>query len=426
MGKGCHILVCGTGSAAHLMATLFSAQGLHSVSILSLSQRGEQFRLAMGHTGVECTSSIGGKETKTIGFPKIIQSQDVPGQIQAADVIFMAMPAFAHESYLHAILPYLKPKTAIVLMPAYGCAELLVQQQIRQLSEEFPIELHLLLLEQLPWVCRTIEFGRSINLIAYKREINCVAMSFDRAANIVVPELDVTISTLELLKSIYQGKLHCNPANNPKSALAFSLFNPNAIMHAALMHGFYQCPSGGGYQRSHFTNQPRFYQEFSPEAVANMDALSHEVLAVKQDFLSKEPSLAPLLVSVRPIQVWMKEAYKGSIQNDATLESCLRTNRVTQTLLHPMQPDSQGGFKPNFQHRYMTEDIPYGLLPLKGFSTLTETATPMLDRILSWSQEILDTPWIQAGCLTEIAKKKPVRTPQRFGIDKFNKLIVVV
>lgn len=420
-----NVLICGTGSASHVISARLEAQGRCQVTLLSLSERGQAFKRAMEGEGVHCQEldPSGEGYVITVGHPKIGELSELPRLVQQTDIILMAIPAFGHEPYLKALLPHLSNETTLVVMPAYGCADLLVQECLRNAHERVPERFHLVLLEQLPWVCRTREFGRNVEVMAHKREVGCVAVGFDAKGNpqkaLQDDQSDAIASTLSLIQSVYQGQLLYEPSGGRCSALALSLFNPNAIMHAALMYGFYRCTDGEGYGRSHFETQPLFYQQFSQGAVEHMEALSHEGLHIKQTLIETAPSLSPSLRLVRSVHLWMQTTYKASIQDPSTLESCLRTNRVTRTLRHPMLPDEQGGFTPNFQHRYLTEDVTYGLLPLKGFAELLGISTPVLDDILNWTQAILNTVWIQENQLTSLTKASPIRSPQRFGLSSF-------
>lgn len=44
--------------------------------------------------------------------------------------------------------------------------------------------------------------------------------------------------------------------------------------------------------------------------------------------------------------------------------------------------------------RFLTEDIPFGLLMFKGIATLIGINTPNIDKIILWSQQILKTEYL--------------------------------
>ena len=73
------------------------------------------------------------------------------------------------------------------------------------------------------------------------------------------------------------------------------------------------------------------------------------------------------------------------------------------------------GFIPDFQSRYFTEDIPYGLLIIKSVAAITGTATPVIDTVITWAQEMMHKEYIVGGKLVgkDIAET-PI--PQNAGI----------
>ena len=54
-----------------------------------------------------------------------------------------------------------------------------------------------------------------------------------------------------------------------------------------------------------------------------------------------------------------------------------------QTITSPMK-DVEGGWIPDFESRYFTEDFPYGLQFIKNLAVKHGVATPTIDLILNW------------------------------------------
>ncbi len=55
------------------------------------------------------------------------------------------------------------------------------------------------------------------------------------------------------------------------------------------------------------------------------------------------------------------------------------------------------GFVPDFEHRYFTEDIPYGMLLLKYMAQLTGVETPAIDTVLEWGGRMTGTRYLAQG-----------------------------
>ena len=48
---------------------------------------------------------------------------------------------------------------------------------------------------------------------------------------------------------------------------------------------------------------------------------------------------------------------------------------------HPMKATKDGTFVPNFSDRYLTEDLPYGIVVLKGIALVVGVETPTMDKV---------------------------------------------
>ncbi|KAL9972125.1 hypothetical protein ACROYT_G018376 [Oculina patagonica] len=75
-------------------------------------------------------------------------------------------------------------------------------------------------------------------------------------------------------------------------------------------------------------------------------------------------------------------------------------------------------FVPDFAHRYLTEDAPYGLVVIRGVAEIVQVATPTIDRVLLWAQEKIGKEYLVRSKLQ--GKDAPsTRAPQRYGLNAF-------
>jgi hypothetical protein len=81
-----------------------------------------------------------------------------------------------------------------------------------------------------------------------------------------------------------------------------------------------------------------------------------------------------------------------------------------------------GGLVPDFTTRYLAEDIPYGLVVTRGIAELVGTATPVMDKVITWAQARLEREYLVAGKL-QGRDLRATRAPQRYGITKINELV---
>ena len=56
-------------------------------------------------------------------------------------------------------------------------------------------------------------------------------------------------------------------------------------------------------------------------------------------------------------------------------------------------------FVPDFNNKYFTEDIPFGLIIIKYYAELNNVPTPHIDQLLSWAQQVMNKEYIVDGRL---------------------------
>jgi hypothetical protein len=80
-----------------------------------------------------------------------------------------------------------------------------------------------------------------------------------------------------------------------------------------------------------------------------------------------------------------------------------------------------GRFIPNFQYRYLTEDVPYGLVITRALADIAGVETPMIDEVISWAQRVTDKVYLVGGRL-EGPDMADLPTPQNHGIFSLDDL----
>jgi hypothetical protein len=117
---------------------------------------------------------------------------------------------------------------------------------------------------------------------------------------------------------------------------------------------------------------------------------------------------------------WYKTYYHDEITDASSLMMAMRTNAAYDGLLHPMKTTDKG-FVPDFTYRYTREDIPFGLVVMKGIAELAGVTTPTMDEIITWAQTKLGKEYIVGGKLKG-KDLKEARAPQSFGLNTINDL----
>lgn len=83
----------------------------------------------------------------------------------------------------------------------------------------------------------------------------------------------------------------------------------------------------------------------------------------------------------------MVDGYGSQIADPSTYQSMLATNAALAGLFHPMKQLDDARYVPDFTYRYLTEDVPHGLVAMKGVAELMDVPTPHFDKIIEWAQD---------------------------------------
>lgn len=402
------ILLCGGGNAVHVLSSYIGAHPDNEVHILSLFP-GEALRLrnAIPRTGIQCINDIG---DDVYGSPLTVSARVEDIAQDSIDVVIFALPSFTHESYLKALKPYLKPGIMIGAMPGEGGFDLTVRHV---LGGDFVNASNVFALETLPWACRIVEYGRSVEVLGTKKEVDVVFSSKEGGS---------TDMPLKVLQGLVGRLPVMNAACN---FLAVTLMNINSIWHPTISFGYYRDKD----VTKPFDEPPLFYQGADEYTAQMLGKISDEVLELKRVLMEKYPGLD--LSSLHHVQEWMLRSYGDDIEDKSSIQRMLLTNKGYRGLTHPMTvvhtSDGQKKYLPNFNYRYFSEDIPMGLIVTRGIAELAGVPTPNMDSVILWCQEQMGKEYlVDGGRLSSLTGKDlgTTRAPQTFGftdLDTFMK-----
>lgn len=83
---------------------------------------------------------------------------------------------------------------------------------------------------------------------------------------------------------------------------------------------------------------------------------------------------------------------------------------------------------PDLQSRYLSEDIPFGLVAIKGVATLLGMPTPAIDRVVIWAQRHLGREYVDPATGKLLDNEWVARSgaPQRCGAARAEDLLMFV
>merc|ERR1711990_912200 len=150
-----------------------------------------------------------------------------------------------------------------------------------------------------------------------------------------------------------------------------------------------------------------------------LTGISDEVQATARKMESMVPGLD--LGDAATIYDWYMACYSDQIEDASTLKLAMNTCKAYVGLTHPCK-EEEGGYMPDLNYRYLSEDVPTGLCFSKGLAELVEVPTPMIDKVMEWAQKCIGLEIMVGGkmCGKDIAS---TRAPQAVGITTFDAFV---
>lgn len=400
------IVIAGGGNASHVLLALLGSNPKYTVRLWNVvAKEVDTFKsqLALNNNQMKLYNIGGETETQTVG--KVDRVSTDPAEVMpGADLLLIAVPAFAHEVYLKGAVPYASSELAVGCMVAEGGFD----WQLRDTFKDLFPNMVTFAGETLPWACRLKEYGASATIQGTKQTLS-VAITPASATEGVLRFLNTAISIGNRPQFTSSGNY-----------LAPTLTNINAFFHPAIVMGQFEHWDGKAFEKA-----PPFYEGATQEGAGDLiEALSAEVMAVKKAVSNAQPQVD--LSTVIPIRDFFMNAYREDVSDASCLAKALNTNKGYRGLTHYMKPAEDGnGVVPNWTARYLTEDIPFGLVPMKGIAQVMGVPSPTLDRVIHWCQEKMGKEYVIEDKLAgkDISE---TRCPQRYGFTSIEQMVTIV
>ncbi|XP_031563155.1 tauropine dehydrogenase-like isoform X2 [Actinia tenebrosa] len=393
------LVICGGGNGAHAWAGIASSQPDTDVCVLTLFQdeaerwsnflKEHDFTVNLYSKG-ECYKKLKTKPRLVTKKPEEV----VPG----CDVIVFVLPSFVHEQYLEAIKPYIEPGTIIVGLPGRSGLEF----QIRGILGDVGGKCTIMNFESLPWATRITEFGKSCEVLGTKATLQ----GSQRIGS--VPPKKVPQATLQKL-------LGESPALQIKGDLLGLTLVSGGYLHPCILYDRWADWDGKPVDK-----QPLFYQGISEKAAIWLSTLSDEVVSIGKEIAKQSPGTD--MSNVGHLFDWFKRCYVDEVEDMSSLYRAITTNKAYAGLTHPMLQVEEGKWVPNFNYRYMAEDLPYVLIVIRGIAEVVGVETPNIDKLILWAQKIMNKEYLVDGKI-QGKDVKETRAPQKYGFTTLKELL---
>lgn len=332
------IVICGGGGLGHTCAGVLS--NCKDVTVDMLTNRPEKWN----HEFKVNTPDKG----TLIGKLEKISSQAV-NVIPDADIVFFCLPAFLVEETILKIKPYLKSST--IVGAVFGCTGFFLFSH-----KHLPSTSKLFALQRVPYVSRVVEYGKEANLLGYRDKL---IMAVENVEN------------RDIFRQFVESSLG-EPVELCDSFYEVTLSNSNPILHTGRLYTMWKDWDGKPYDRCSL-----FYNEWSLEASQLEVEMDKEFFALLRKLNVSTKHIATLLEHYESVDA------KGMTEK-------LRSIGSLSTILSPMK-QVEGGWVPDFNSRYFTEDFPYGLKTIYDLMVVNNLHCPEIEKVLSWGLEKIAT-----------------------------------
>ena len=390
------ITICGGGNAAHAIIPIIRNHFSGKINLfLPYGNEATHFQKLINEKRF-LTATI--RDKKIYGRPDKV-SKFAKDACREADLILMPLPAFAHEPTLLQIAPFLKEEAIIGAIPARSGFEYAALKILKDTKKE---KVKIFGMQTLPWACRIKEYASKVDILGKKRSVGMAAFPYK-----------ITSELASFLTQLLDLKIEPLP-----NMLTLSLANVGQIIHPGIMYGLFKGKEELKYRKEEI---PLFYQGVTKEISQTLKTMSDEILLLTKEIKNMDKSID--LDQVLGLKDWLIYSYKDSIVDKSTLQSCFVTNSAYKGLRAPMKKINNDYFLPDFQARYLTEDVPYGLVVTKSIAQLAKVDMPIIDEVILTISKWIGKEYIKGGYL-EGKDIKDTRIPQNYGINNLEEIIV--
>ena len=282
-------------------------------------------------------------EQENFGEPRLITGA-LEEAITGTDLITIAAPAVAHEFMARALAPILTEDQIVHLNPGQTGGSLHFVHELRRAG--CPVPARCCETVTLTSICRMAGPAR---VELYRRTANLGCAAFPAA------------SSTEILPEMATVFPNVTPAEN---VLETGLSNINAIMHPAGMVG------NAGWIEHHKGDMLFYRQALSPSVARMIEGVDRERLEIVR------------ALGLRP-RTFVEIFHAAGLTSDAALESgdvfqAAQESEPNKTIAAPTTHD----------HRYVHEDVGYGLVPMTELAALLGVDTPVIDALITLASEM--------------------------------------
>ncbi|MCZ6907287.1 MAG: NAD/NADP octopine/nopaline dehydrogenase family protein [Deltaproteobacteria bacterium] len=284
-------------------------------------------------------------------------TSDLAETVSGADLIMITAPSVSHEFFGKSLAPHLKDHQILLLNGGHTGGGLHLASVLK--TSGLKTQIRSCETVTLTYICRLTGPAR-VEIYRRTTNLRCAAFPGKFAPEVVAE-----------IREIYPNIV---PAED---VLQTGLANINAIMHPAGMIGnagwIERC--GGNFY---------FYREGITPAIA------HLIAAVDRERLDIVRKLG------HPPLSFVDIFYQAGLTSDSARSSGSVYRAIKESL-----PNQTIKAPSSLNHRYLKEDVGYGLVPMSEIARLVGVETPVIDALVTLASEINETDYRSEGLTLE-------------------------
>jgi opine dehydrogenase len=326
-----------------------------------LSRRGYSVRLhARNPDRLAPFRERGGIEARGVQqglVPVDLMTTDVKAAVDGADLVMLVVPSVAHEPYAQALAPLLPPNQPVFVNPGHTGGGLHFLHALR--GAGFRAPLRLCETVTLTYITR-MEGAGTVNIYSYTRNLGFAALPARHGDEMFA-----------LMQPVYPN------IRLVSSVLETGLSNLNAVFHppGTLMNAGWIEHTGGDFL---------FYREgFTPAIGRVTKAVDDERMAVAAALGVPHERFLDTFFNAG---LTSREAYESGDISRACIES---------------EPNKTIKAPPDLRHRYVMEDVGYGIVPFAALGRLAGVPTPTIDALIQVASAAVGIDFATTGLTLE-------------------------
>lgn len=268
--------------------------------------------------------------------------------IKDCDIIFVTYPASQLTELAEKMLPLVKPKTYIGVIPGTGGAEFAFQDCINKGAVLFG-------LQRVPAVARLVEYGKSVRVTGKRDKLHLAAIPQGEAKWLAE----------------FMSELFDMPCEILPNYLCVTLTPSNPILHTTRLCSMFSNYAEGIF----YPNNPLFYGEWTDDSSALLFACDEELQKICHCINAMD------LETVKSLKLH----YESNTPQKLTQK--IRSIKSFQGLLSPMRK-MENGWIPDFDSRYFSTDFPYGLAIIEDLARIVNCTVPNINYTMDWYRNV--------------------------------------